>query len=168
MILYHGSNVEINQIDLERCRPHKDFGRGFYLTTIKAQAEKMAVRTSKIYGGTPIVTIFEFEQEECFRHIAKKTFEKPNSEWAHFVLNNRNRYFLDTNSLECNIDNKYDLVIGPVANDDLALLFRQFSGGLINEETLLKNMEYKKLTNQYSFHTPNSIKYLKKVGVSNE
>lgn len=42
--------------------------------------------------------------------------------------------------MECNYDNKYDLVIGPVADDDLALLFRQFSGGLISVEVLVEAM----------------------------
>ena len=64
-----------------------------------------------------------------------------------------------------NIDNRYDIVIGPIANDDLALLFRQFSDGLISVETLVKEMEFKKLTDQYSFHTEQAIKYLTKVGV---
>lgn len=168
MILYHGSNIEINDIDLNKCRPYKDFGQGFYLTTIKEQAMKMAIRTAKIYGGTPVITTFEFDQEECYKKITKKIFEKPDREWADFVLNNRNRYFTEKDSMDCNQDNKYDLVIGPVANDDLALLFRQFSGGLIDEETLLKNMEFKKLTDQYSFHTKASVKYLTKVGVVNE
>lgn len=169
MILYHGSNVEIMHIDLNRCRPYKDFGKGFYLTTIKQQAFKMAIRTSGIYGGTPIVTAFEFDYEGCCNNnIAIKSFDKPNLEWAHFVINNRNKYFNDYNSKNCNHDNKYDIVIGPVANDDLALLFRQFSGGMIDESIMLKNMIYKKLTDQYSFHTENSIKYLTKVGTVNE
>ena len=34
MILYHGSNLEIDVIDLNKCRPNKDFGKGFYLTDI--------------------------------------------------------------------------------------------------------------------------------------
>ena len=39
MILYHGSNLKIEKIDLLKCRPYKDFGRGFYCTTIRKQAE---------------------------------------------------------------------------------------------------------------------------------
>lgn len=35
MILYHGSNVAIDKIDLAKCRPYKDFGKGFYLTDIR-------------------------------------------------------------------------------------------------------------------------------------
>ena len=42
MILYHGSNTAIDGIDLNRCRPYKDFGRGFYLTDIREQAQRMA------------------------------------------------------------------------------------------------------------------------------
>lgn len=51
MKLYHGSNVEIDSINLAMCRPYKDFGKGFYLTDLKEQAEKMAIRVSRIYGG---------------------------------------------------------------------------------------------------------------------
>ena len=35
MILYHGTNCSIDKIDLDKCRPYKDFGKGFYLTTIR-------------------------------------------------------------------------------------------------------------------------------------
>ena len=59
MILYHGSNLEIDVIDLNKCRPNKDFGKGFYLTDIPEQAMRMARRVSLIYGGNPIVTFFE-------------------------------------------------------------------------------------------------------------
>ena len=45
MRLYHGSNVVIQQIDLAKCKPYKDFGQGFYLTGIKDQAFEMAKRT---------------------------------------------------------------------------------------------------------------------------
>ena len=162
MILYHGSNIEIQQINLTMCRPYKDFGQGFYLTTIKQQAIKMAQRVSRIYGGIPIVTIYEYINDRDGLNM--KTFDKPTESWARFVLNNRNRNFVNFNDLECNHDNKYDIVIGPIANDDLALLFRQFSTGLISIEILKKEMEYKQLTDQYSFHSINAIQHLKLVG----
>lgn len=41
MKLYHGSNTQIQNINLSMCRPYKDFGTGFYLTDIKEQAERM-------------------------------------------------------------------------------------------------------------------------------
>lgn len=35
MKLYHGSNVKVDQIDLGKSRPAKDFGRAFYLSAEK-------------------------------------------------------------------------------------------------------------------------------------
>lgn len=51
MILYHGSNMKIDKIDLKKCRTFKDFGQGLYCTAIKEQADFMAKRVSRIYGA---------------------------------------------------------------------------------------------------------------------
>jgi len=163
MILYHGSNMPINEIDLEKCRPYKDFGKGFYLTTFNEQAVTMAKRVSKLFGGTPYITSFEFDYN-CLKSLSVKKFDAPTTDWAMFVLNNRNRNFSNISDKMCNHDNKYDIVIGAIANDDISLLFRSFERGLIDIERLTKEMEYKKLTNQYSFHTQKAIAYLKRVG----
>ncbi len=169
MILYHGSNIEIESIDLSKCRPNKDFGKGFYLTSMQEQAENMARRTVKIYGGVPCVTVFSFDEQRLNGNDLKiKQFDTPSKEWTLFVINNRNRNFQNIASSECNSDNKYDLVYGPVANDDLALLFRQLVSGFISVENLVKEMDYKTLTNQYSFHTQNAVKYLIKTGCLHE
>lgn len=42
VVLYHGSYCEVKNPDLKRCARHKDFGRGFYLTTSRTQAENFA------------------------------------------------------------------------------------------------------------------------------
>lgn len=47
-------------------------------------------------------------------------------------------------SLQCNLDNKYDIVAGAVADDDMAMLFRQYQNELIDFETLVKRMIFKK------------------------
>ena len=81
---------------------------------------------------------------------------------AMFVMANRRPDML---SADHNRDNRYGVVVGPVANDDLALLFRQFSRGLVTVEMLVREMRYKQLTVQYSFHTPAAIAALEFVGV---
>lgn len=167
MNLYHGSNIVIDSINLAMCRPYKDFGKGFYLTDIKEQAEKMAVRVSKIYGGSPVVNIFEIQDD--FRKIGYLNVKdfglETTEEWAKFVMNNRNRTFTNVQDTLCNKDNKYDIVIGPVADDNMALLFRQYENEIIDFGTLLRGMIYKKTSSQYSFHTEKSIKLLRKVGI---
>lgn len=63
MKLYHGSTVEITEIDFSKSKPNKDFGRGFYLSADKAQAEKLAEYKSFQFGGKPILNAFEFDEK---------------------------------------------------------------------------------------------------------
>lgn len=97
MRLYHGSNVKIDSINLAMCRPYKDFGKGFYLTDMKEQAEKMATRVARIYGGFPVVSTFEIDDNfREFPEVRIMDFGVQTSEeWAKFVMNNRNRAFAD-------------------------------------------------------------------------
>lgn len=81
MILYHGSNLIVAHIDLSRTRPYKDFGQGFYLTDLKEQAQRMAERTARIYGGSPAVTAYTCSLDEARETGLKiKVFERPDRE----------------------------------------------------------------------------------------
>ena len=163
MLLYHGSNMAIVEIDLDKCKPFKDFGRGFYLTTIEEQALLMAGRTSRIFSGLPTVTTFTLDEKALSAGtLSIKRFDEPTLEWALFVLNNRNRNFTEITNKNCNQDNKYDIVVGPIANDDIALLLRTYTRGYIDGKALLNGMRYKKLNNQYAFHTMNALPLLKR------
>jgi hypothetical protein len=170
MILYHGSNVEIVKIDLCKCKPFKDFGAGFYTTPLKEQALAMARRTVKIYReGKPCITEFSFDDSffgspEKPENLNIKRFNKPDNDWARFVINNRNQNFLDIQSPDCNADCKYDIVFGPVANDDITALMDVYLAGLLPDEALTKELTYRNLSQQVSFHTEKSIVCLKKTG----
>lgn len=54
-------------------------------------------------------------------------------------MNNRDRKITESFSLDCNLDNKYDIVVGLIA-DDIALLFRQYENGMISFENMLSGM----------------------------
>lgn len=99
----------------------------------------MAVRVARIYGGTPVVNSYEIEDD--FKYIPdlriKDFGEQTTEEWAKFVMNNRSRTFTDEKNCLCNKDNKYDIVIGPVADDNMALLFRQYENEIIDFDTLV-------------------------------
>ena len=49
MILYHGTNADIEEIDLEKGLRHKDFGKGFYLTPDKNTAVRMAQKKARLF-----------------------------------------------------------------------------------------------------------------------
>ncbi|MFR9542629.1 MAG: DUF3990 domain-containing protein [Rikenellaceae bacterium] len=158
MILFHGSNTDIMTIDFERCRPYKDFGKGFYLTEIEVQAMQMARRTSTIFGGEAAVTRFEFDEgaAKADSDLKIKLFEEPNKEWALFIMANRDRQTAQPT-------HDYDIVIGPVADDTIATLFRNFDDGVIDLDMLVSGLKYKKISSQYLFHTAASLKYLKRL-----
>ena len=170
MILFHGSNTEIEKIDLKKCKPYKDFGCGFYTTPLKDQAVSMAIRTTRIFKeGKPCITEFICKDDaisinENIKSSSYniKRFNEPNIEWAKFVINNRNRMFTDTQNSECNLDGKYDIVIGPVANDDITALIDVYLTGILSDDILAKELTFRDLSIQVSFHTEKSINCLQK------
>jgi hypothetical protein len=133
---------------------------------MKEQAEKMAKRVARIYGGLAVLNAYDIGDSFLARKDLRiKDFGMETSEeWVRFVRNNRDRKFADFSSPECNFDNKYDIVIGPIADDDMALLFRQYENGMISFENMLSGMIYKETTNQYSFHTEKAVRLLRKAG----
>ena len=158
MILYHGSNVAIDKIDLNLCKPYKDFGRGFYLTDIQSQAEDMAIRRVKLADwGSPIVTTYEFDERILNdKSINVLVFPSVSVKWAEFVLKNR-----DVNHKGFTHD--YDVVVGPVANDTVAFQLRRYLLGAITLESLVKELEFKGLNRQFFFGTEIAISKLKRL-----
>lgn len=156
MTLYHGTNVDFDLIDIEKSNPYKDFGKGFYLTDIKEQAERMALRKVKFFGGVPIIQVYDFDEGDLQRENLKvKFFSEPSEEWAVFIHNNRNR------TLDFRHD--YDVVIGPIANDGVAYLLGRYEEGTITLPELVRGLEYKQLNNQYFFGTEKALDLLRRV-----
>ncbi len=157
MILYHGSNQPIVNIDLTQGKKFKDFGRGFYTTEIKEQAVAWSKRIADRFGGTPTVTEFEFDMEGALASGFKvKVFSNPDKEWALFVIANRK-----TDGEEFHHD--YDIVIGPVADDKMARLFGLYDMEIINLDAVVSGLIYKDLNSQYFFATEESLKYLTRI-----
>ena len=62
MILFHGTNTDIEKIDLSRSLNHKDFGKGFYLTDSRETAIRMATKKARLFGGQATLTSYEFDE----------------------------------------------------------------------------------------------------------
>mgnify|MGYP000009491858 CR=1 FL=1 len=156
MILYHGTNVDFDIIDISKSNPYKDFGQGFYLTDIQEQAKNLAEKKTRIFGGEPIVMQFLFDANLLTGNEMKVLkFDSPNKEWAEFIYKNRNR--------EMEFHHDYDIVIGPIANDGVAYLLGRYEEGTITLDELARDLEYKHLNSQYFFGTDKAIKYLKRI-----
>ncbi|WP_373728099.1 DUF3990 domain-containing protein [Bacteroides heparinolyticus] len=153
MLLYHGSNMAIEEIDLAKSRPYKDFGKAFYLFADKKQAKEMAKFKVLTSGGEVCITAFEFDEHDI-NMLKVKRFENYTEEWAEFVYNNR-----DEKQAFVHV---FDLVYGTIANDTVGVQIRDLRERKISFEMFLKNLEYYKgITFQYAFCTPLAVSKLK-------
>jgi len=159
MILYHGTNVEFKNIDLSKSLPYKDFGVGFYLTSLLAQAERMASRKSHRYG-TAVVQAYEIDdavlagQGDC----KVKVFEEANEEWALFILANRKH-------TKPPYQHDYDIVAGSVADDGIAYILSRYEEGTMSLKEALKELKFAHLSIQYCFCTQKAINHLKRIAL---
>ena len=150
MKLYHGSTIDIQQIDLAKSKPNKDFGRAFYLSADEQQAVEMAQFRAEFEETSPVVNVYEFD-ESLFRQFRCKRFEGYTEEWAHFVYDHR------TDSQGRTLHD-YDIVYGPIANDRIGAQITRFKQGYITFDEFLRRIQYiKGITFQYAFCTQRAV-----------
>ena len=158
--LYHGSNVEINGIDLSRGRSGKDFGKGFYLSVDMEQAKSMALLVFEREGkGSPIVSSFLFDDSVADKLSLKiKRFNDYSKDWAEFILKNR----LNQTNEQLH---DYDIVYGPIANDKVGVQIQLYRDEFITIDELISRLKYVRPTYQYFFGTERAISLLTKNSV---
>ena len=156
--LYHGSNVAIDKIDLSKGHINKDFGKGFYLTTLPQQAMEMAMRKARQFLDTkPVVTTFLFEENELTSgELNVRVFHAVSEEWAMFILQNRK-------ASRTGFHHDYDIVVGPVADDSVVQQLDLFEMGLITLPQLVEALRYRDLNNQYFFGTERAVSKLTRI-----
>lgn len=153
MILYHGSNVKVTSIDLEKSNNYKDFGKGFYLSDTIEQAKEMAQYKALQLGGVPIVSLFEFDIEGI-KNLNTKHFYSYSEAWVDFIIANRSGKAVE----------HYDYVYGPIANDKVGRQLRFFKDQEINKQELIERLKYfKGITFQYYFGSKEAISLLKDI-----
>jgi len=157
MILYHGTNIEFNEIDLMKSKPNKDFGRGFYLSPFFEQAMDMAeTKVEQLEYGAPIVLQYEVREEDL-NNLRVLRFDSYSEDWAKFILANRN-------NKSGKAVHDYDIVIGPIADDKVGLQLWKYETHSIDLPTLVRNLQYMKgVTIQYFFGTERAINILRRV-----
>ncbi len=156
MKLYHGSTMTVRKPTVSRGRVRTDFGKGFYTTTSREQAEKWA-RIKKERSGDnakAIISVYEIDDnivnnpDYNIRH-----FNGATADWLDFVVGNRRG----------KLSHNYDLVMGPVADDKLYATISLYEIGALGLNAAIEELKTHILFDQLSFHTPqvcNLLKYL--------
>ena len=176
--LFHGTTYDFNEIDVTMGKGYKDFGKGFYATSIKRHAESIARRNKfileakedRIRQRNPKYKIKSFRayrynlefDDSCInnpQNLKIKIFYKPDREWVRFILKNRDsdRTIHD-----------YDIVIGPTADENTVTVINAYKDELIASnyadevlDNLIKDLEPENLPKQYFFGTNAAIQKLK-------
>ncbi len=151
-ILYHGGSDIIPVPEIREPIRTLDFGKGFYLTTSKSQAERWVKNRLRNNDEEGYVNTYLFDLEKASSLLNIKIFEKADEEWVDFVLANR---------MNDGYVHNFDVVIGPVADDKVYTQFSLFEGGIISKDTLIKELKTYRLVDQYLFHTENALPHLK-------
>ena len=152
MLVYHGSNVEVRKPNILKSRKKTDFGRGFYTTTQKEQAEHWtSIKMDRAKTGRRVVSVFEVGDELLTDPELKiREFHGPDEAWLNFVVDSRR-----------GIEHDYDLVFGPVANDKVFTVVNLYESGVLDAPAAIAELKAYKTYNQLSFHTPRVIQALR-------
>lgn len=144
MTVYHSSNQCFDHPDVVHSRESLDFGKGFYVTKLKEQAEKYANRFIRV-GEDAYMHTYEYTPDSNLRI---KIFESYNEEWLDFVCSCRkggDKY------------KEYDIIEGGVANDKVFQTVDLYMAGVYNKEQALQNLMYEMPNNQLCFITQEAI-----------
>lgn len=132
-VLYHGSAELFDKIDVDKGLPRKDFGKGFYMSVSKRQAEGVMRkkytetinrRPNRSKEGLVKVVYSITVDTSVLEDMDVKVFPDADMEWFEFVLKSRKS--------EKNIHN-YDVVIGPTADDDTRMVIKGLYDGLYGD-----------------------------------
>jgi hypothetical protein len=162
IMLYHGSSYDFDAIDLTQGRPYKDFGQGFYTSANIDHAKSMAERNAKMrrsklrrhdFGHKLIekwLYHYRFDKDKT-AGLSVKEFTEADREWGMFITLNRSRR---------GTPHKYDIIIGPTANDYSNPTIQFYMSGGVGEvgsdvaiDELVRLLLPYKLPSQYFFAT---------------
>ena len=146
MIVYHGSSEVVRQPDTLHSYRALDFGKGFYVTTVREQAERWARRKADLFGGTSVVS--RYRMRDDLSQFRVRRFPDDLMEWIEFVCDCR--------------DGKptyqqYDIIIGKVANDKVFRVVDMYHSGIWGKERALQEIRAYPNYDQIAFITQSAI-----------
>lgn len=145
MIVYHGSDGIVNHPDVNHSFRNLDFGRGFYVTTIREQAERWARRKADFTKGSATLNMYSMAVPDGFKVL---DFGEDTENWIDFVCNCRDGEQEYRN---------YDLIIGKVANDKVFRVVDMYHNGIWDKERALREIRVYPTYDQIAFITQTAI-----------
>lgn len=140
--IYHGSNVEVAEPRILQNGFYKDFGYGFYCTNIEKQAKRWAITRR----GDSVVNRYKYTPNSELKILR---FGEMSEAWLDFVVTCRK-----------GIDHEYDIVEGPMADDQIWNYVEGFISGRVSRDAFWELVKFSYPTHQIVFCTEAALKAL--------
>ncbi len=141
--IFHGSNVEVACPRILQNGFYKDFGYGFYCTNMERQAKRWAMTRR----GATVVNRYIYTPDE---ELNIQRFSEMSDKWLDFVV-----------SCRSGIEHQYDIVEGPMADDQIWNFVENFLSGKIPRSAFWEIVKFNHPTHQIVFCTERALKTLK-------
>ena len=129
--VYHVSTEEIKKPSVDVNGENLGFGKGFYLTNSKIEAEALAKKTA----DKNLISVYEFNYFKT-KNVGYRfnEFETYNSEWLNFVVDCRKGK---------DVAADYDIVIAGAIYDEIADIVNDYEKNIITAEEAVEQLRYK-------------------------
>lgn len=144
MLIYHASDTIVKKPDTMHSRTNLDFGRGFYATVIRVQAERYAQRFI-LRNRKGILNVYEYTPKE---DLNIKCFDAYDNEWLDFVAACR---------MDKEVYKQYDVICGGIANDRVFNTLDLYFSNQMTKEEALKRLIFEKPNHQLCFTNQRAI-----------
>ena len=151
MQIFHGSDVAVPEPKILASNRLLDFGNGFYTTSSLEQARRWAkIVSERRNSKEQIISKYEFDTCSAEKELKIMRFDSPDSQWLGFVTACRGgkEFIYD-----------FDIIIGPVANDNVYATIQLYETGLLTESETITRLKVEKIFDQILFHTDKALRY---------
>ena len=144
MLIYHASDIIVDKPDTIHSRTNLDFGKGFYATVIREQAERYALRFI-LRNRKGILNTYEYTPA---KDLNIKCFDAYDSDWLDLVAACR---------LGEEVYKQYDVICGGIANDRVFNTLDLYFSNQMTKEEALKRLIFEKPNQQICFTNQRAI-----------
>ena len=148
--LYHGSYIQIDKPRIVVSNRMLDYGTGFYTTSDETQAIRFTEKFTPL-GKARVINVYECDFDTLKSKLRVREFNDANQEWLEYVVANRSGK---------GINEDFDVVIGPVANDRVYSVVDFFEAGVYSVDEAISRMMSYRLVDQVTFKSNAALEFL--------
>lgn len=149
-VAFHGGTDVVDKPEIRKSPRNLDFGIGFYTTQSREQAARWAERQRRV-RGLSVAIVNKYDIGALWSAgVSCKTFEGATEEWLDAVVACRRGR---------DVFAGYDVVVGPVADDNVYETIRLFESGVYTRDETIRRLKTERLFNQMTFKTEKALAF---------